>query len=359
MKILYLMFCDWDWIKQRPHFLAEELSKKNDITVLYPKIWWANKTVHNDLNPKIKYKKMITFPKFRTNKTLKVIVNCINRYKVNYMMGKEKYDVIWISHPDHYEIVKSQKNIVYDCMDNYSELENKSYRKEEVKKYEKEIIKVAKEIFVSSEWLGKRIQKMYDYNQEHITLVRNAYNGIRQWHVVNTSENSQTLKLCYIGTISEWFDWNVIRISLDIFSNIEYHLFGPIANTTIYDHSRVYYHGVVKHNELFDYINKYDVLLMPFNVTALIEAVDPVKLYEYVNFGKNIISIYYDEIKRFDEYVYFYNSVNDYITIIESLLMNNHVKYSDEQSNNLLLHNTWEDRLKCIEQKLLIVNIQE
>lgn len=36
-KVLYLMHIDWNWIKQRPHFIAEKLKDKGyDIRVLYP-----------------------------------------------------------------------------------------------------------------------------------------------------------------------------------------------------------------------------------------------------------------------------------------------------------------------------------
>ena len=34
-KMVYEMNVEWNWIKQRPHFLAEELAKYFDITVLY------------------------------------------------------------------------------------------------------------------------------------------------------------------------------------------------------------------------------------------------------------------------------------------------------------------------------------
>src|SRR2546422_1689702 len=35
LRILYAMHVDWRWIKQRPHFLAEELSKDYEVLVLF------------------------------------------------------------------------------------------------------------------------------------------------------------------------------------------------------------------------------------------------------------------------------------------------------------------------------------
>ena len=33
-KMLYCMHIGWNWIKQRPHFIAEELANEYDLTVI-------------------------------------------------------------------------------------------------------------------------------------------------------------------------------------------------------------------------------------------------------------------------------------------------------------------------------------
>ena len=40
-KILYVMNVEWNWIKQRPHFIAEGLSKNHHVEVLYR--YWYNR----------------------------------------------------------------------------------------------------------------------------------------------------------------------------------------------------------------------------------------------------------------------------------------------------------------------------
>jgi len=49
-KILYLMHVDWEWIKQRPQFIAEGLSKFYDVHVFFP-VSYFNK--FNKINKKI------------------------------------------------------------------------------------------------------------------------------------------------------------------------------------------------------------------------------------------------------------------------------------------------------------------
>ena len=66
---------------------------------------------------------------------------------------------------------------------------------------------------------------------------------------------------------------------------------------------------------------------MPFVVNDIILSVDPVKLYEYLNFNKNIISVHYPEIDRFSDFVNFYNSNKELISVIFKLMNDNSHKY--------------------------------
>ena len=78
--------------------------------------------------------------------------------------------------------------------------------------------------------------------------------------------------------------------------------------------------GTVEHNKLYSAVKDSTALIMPFKVNKIIESVDPVKLYEYINFNKNILTIKYNEINRFDKFVYFYSDYTEYKKQLEKLL---------------------------------------
>ena len=100
--------------------------------------------------------------------------------------------------------------------------------------------------------------------------------------------------------MSHWFDFDTLLYCLENNSNIEFHIIGPLhVDVARFKHNRLFFHGVINHSELQAYVEKYDALIMPFIINDLILSVDPVKLYEYINFNKPIFSIYYDEIKDF------------------------------------------------------------
>ena len=48
MKILYLMHVDWNWIKQRPHFIAEKLFLNEiEVNVFYQKYFYKKRLTAN------------------------------------------------------------------------------------------------------------------------------------------------------------------------------------------------------------------------------------------------------------------------------------------------------------------------
>lgn len=155
-------------------------------------------------------------------------------------------------------------------------------------------------------------------------------------------------KLCYYGTISSWFDFDLLKKSLDKYRNIEYFIYGPVEPgiempTNL---ERFNYMGIAEHSRLSEIVESMDCLIMPFVVNELIESVDPVKLYEYINFNKNIISVYYNEINRFKPYVYFYKNESEYYAILDSLLKNNLIKYSNDERIDFLEKNNWDSRIQ-------------
>ena len=84
----------------------------------------------------------------------------------------------------------------------------------------------------------------------------------------------------------------------------------------------------------------------------IIKSVDPVKLYEYINFNKNIICLKYEEVERFEPFVYFYNNFEDFKAIINHLKENNSLKYSQTERLDFLQQNTWKERCRFIKNIL-------
>ena len=84
-KILYLMNVDWNWIKQRPQFIAEGLSSSFEVSILYRykynrKGLTADNQAHN-----YKLSRIYTIPFINKQKTLKRINDWIIKRWINLL----------------------------------------------------------------------------------------------------------------------------------------------------------------------------------------------------------------------------------------------------------------------------------
>ena len=68
---------------------------------------------------------------------------------------------------------------------------------------------------------------------------------------------------------------------------------------------------------------------MPFVINEIINAVDPVKIYEYINFNKDIIMCYYDEVRRFNKYKMILCREEESIGYLKSLGLKNVLFFPD------------------------------
>jgi len=82
----------------------------------------------------------------------------------------------------------------------------------------------------------------------------------------------------------------------------------------------------------------------PFEVNDIVRSVDPVKLYEYIWLGKPILCVRYPEIERFDPFVLFYRTQEEYKQQLEAVMAKEKIKYSNEQAACFLAENNWEKR---------------
>ena len=278
MKILYLIHICWEWIFQRPQILELLLEKDYKVTVVNKKFVLRPSISKNNKMPfdlKLAYQlpKADSFKFFkRINEFLyaKSIKNCT------------EYDAIWVCHPLLFKAIpKSYKGkIIYDCMDNHVAMARDDERNM-ICELEQQLIERADLIFVSSQKLKEVIP-----NMEDAVLVRNGYIASKLQDI-KTAEHKESYKIGYFGTIASWFDFDLLEKSLKVNRNIEYHLLGPLdKDIDASKHGDLVFEGVVEHAKLFDYVKNYDALFMPFQVNDIILSVDPVKLYEYIAFGK-------------------------------------------------------------------------
>lgn len=359
-KMLYLMHIDWDWIKQRPHFIAEYLQQNYDLIVVYP---YSRKRSILTINSKVGmvFKPFIPIP-FRFKYPLIYMINRIFvKMFIRILLKSYKPDFIWITHPEmiDYLPLEYESKILYDCMDDALAFnQSKSYFYTRLFQLERKLIQCTSLIVVTSKNLLNVLNTRYNCNNKDVILIRNAFGGevMSENQLIEGSKSTgrKPYKFGYIGTISSWFDFEAIYISLQNIKDIEFHIIGPVeGDITKLTHPRIKVYGPVEHNKLYSYIQDFDCMVMPFIVNELIQSVDPVKLYEYINYNKPVISVYYPEIDRFSPYVSFYSSKESLKDIIINMINSGfYKKYSNKQRIEFLKANCWQSRIEEINNLL-------
>jgi teichuronic acid biosynthesis glycosyltransferase TuaH len=361
-RILYIMHVPWGWIKQRPHFIAESLSNDFVVDIKYRRSNSVKSynvkrfSLNNNLN--ISGFKMIPFEKLLIIKYLPL--DWINKLFFKLSIGNiNKYDYIWITSPNLYNLIKGLKSnakIIYDCMDDALEFPNAKCNKIVANKIfitEKELISYSTYIFCSSDYLKRVIKKRYNYSRS-IIVVNNAINLYDKdpelsvdYLIIEQKIRSLLNPFIYIGTVSDWFDFDSVIRLLQNREDINVVLIGPAQETIIPYHERLHLLGSVKHEYIFRIMQYAKALIMPFQVNELINSVNPVKLYEYIYSGKPIISSCYQETEKFRNYAFLYRDSDDFIQLATNII-NGDKKSTEAEMKQFALDNTWDERYNQI-----------
>jgi len=345
------MSVDWKWIYQRPHILAEKLAQDYDVTVVFPRnIIAADFKVPRKEN--INFSILWHLPLQEKNEIIYKLSRWVNHKTIESI--NDSYDYIYVGYPLYARYIPESYRgcVIYDCMDNYEAIYADRKRVYRITEQERPLVKRCDLLLASSEVLCRKMNKIA--NQDKSILVRNG-TDIKAVEKVCEPQVKSDYSIGYIGTISRWFDYELIKESIRRINNITYHLIGPNQAAEQPD---VVYHGAVPHDRLGETVKDIDCLIMPFVVNEIVRAVDPVKLYEYIAFGKCIVSVYYPELERFRDFVYFYESCEEYIELLEDMIKKGFPpKYDSSRQKKFLEENSWDLRYKVIRDKMKATEI--
>ena len=361
IKILYLMHIPWRWVKQRPHYIAEQMSGHYEVEVFFRKLYCIEQQLTNDHPPPLRTHEIFVLPLERFDAVWQL--NCrIFSFQLRDTISR--FDLVWITNPLMFDMVEPVlplgMKVAYDCMDDaleFPRIKRDVRLRERVGVSERKLAARSDIVFASSQTLKERIAARYDLRKE-IDVVTNAmFLGDRDpdpgptLGIAGTFQ-SAPCRLTYIGTISEWFDFPLILEALDARKDVTVFLFGP-TEVPIPVHDRLVYFGPVEHRHVYRIMAMSDALIMPFRINDLVLGVDPVKLYEYISSGKPVLAVEYPETRKFAEFVYLYNDSADFrelsSRVADKLLTS---KMTPGQCAEFAEANTWGERTRFISARL-------
>ena len=353
-KILYFSLVDWKWIKQRPHFVPLFLAKHGYKVDYYFEQPYKKYIIKNDNNiinlyndKKLKIKKWKFYP-------YDILKSEYNRFVFVTRSFFLNYDKIIFTNPKQVSnifmtLMKLRKTkIYYECMDDYLYWEP-DYNINFFHGKEKYLTSISESIIVSSNSLKNMLCDKYQINSNKIVVIRNGYDRESFTNVCDSTLKLKHPNAVYIGTIDEWFDINSIINYAEQNPKITIYLIGPISTNMkkIIENIKcknIVFTGAIEHQFVAGTIVNSDILLLPFIKNSLIEKVDPVKLYEYLFFEKIVVSLYWDELEQFKDFVVFYKKSSDFSKAMKKAL---NFKIDDTSKlKKLIKESSWDERLK-------------
>lgn len=231
-----------------------------------------------------------------------------------------------------------------------------------MKIYLDSLIKKANLIFVASSYLHKNILKIRTDNVHligngvDVNHFRKAMTGIP---IPDDIKHIKRPIVGYIGALSDWVDFDIIRAISREYPDLSIVLIGPKFPSveseidSLKQHPNIFILGEKLYEILPNYLKAFDVCIIPFKINDLTLGSNPIKFYEYISSGKKVISINLPEVRRFDNVIHVADNLDEFLQFVP-------VSLSEKANIGELLKitegNTWdrksEQMVKLIIQKL-------
>jgi glycosyltransferase involved in cell wall biosynthesis len=238
--------------------------------------------------------------------------------------------------------------IVYDCHDLLEGFGNVA---SELLAREREAMAAADVVVFSS-------QPLADRWGGRGTIIRNAGDP-EHFRLVPWKARPERPVIGYVGALNHWFDSDAVARAAEQRREWEFRLVGPVDSADVSRlraSSNVRLVGPVNYGELPACMAVFDVALIPFKLTPLIEAVNPVKLYEYLACGLPVVSAQLPEVVTFCDHLYTYGSGDSLAAAIEIALREDNQERR-EARRAAVAGETWAARAAAMEA--LIVTAQQ
>ena len=206
---------------------------------------------------------------------------------------------------------------VYDCMDHHAGFHQH---------YPQELIDLETEMRRSSHLVLASSRALYEQAAQanpNTQLLPNACD-YEHFESVRTGTGNARPVVGYYGAIAAWFDTDLVAELAQARPDWDFVLVGSTVQGTISRLSRlsnVKFAGEQPYASLPHWIERMDVLLIPFRITPLTEATNPVKIYEMFAAGKPVVSVRLPELEPMASLVRFAATAHEFEREIAAALV--------------------------------------
>lgn len=220
-----------------------------------------------------------------------------------------------------------------------------------IEPYVEALLRKSDIVFVTSETLRK---KALAYRKDGVYLVGNGVDAElfkKARDDLPLPDDIKDLKkpiIGYFGVIDDWLDVDLVAEVADAYLDASIVLIGPVligadGQSRLKSRPNIFLLGKKPHDELPGYLRAFDVCIIPFKINELTKSVNPVKLYEYMAGGKNVISTTMLELEKYGDVIFLSRDNREFVGKIAAALSK---KPDMARFGVLVSENTWDMKAK-------------
>ena len=348
-KMLYLAPISFDNLKQRPQFLAEQLSKVYDVTYLDPTVSMMKYLLKGGEKPGPRSYQISDTLRVRRldgrlslHRSLEAVSGWLAASERRQMRAcLDQTDCVWVGYAPWYDLLRGYDGrVIYDKMDDDVQITQNGLLRKLIMKVEPKLVARADHIFITAEIFSRQLSA----SGKRPILIPN---GVDRAEVLDRKEPVYRSMpgrriFGYVGMISHWFDMKAIQIILEADVQNEVVLVGPVEIPRL-DHERLTYVGRVPKEDVGKWIASFDICLYPFKQTTFLDMINPVKIYEYIAANKPVLAVNSLEMAQFLPWVTTYENHEDLLGKLH-MLSPQPPFGTEEDRVKFICDNSWERR---------------
>ncbi|MDD5333699.1 MAG: glycosyltransferase [Rhodoferax sp.] len=251
-----------------------------------------------------------------------------------------------VQHPFWTEVatVIPNSRCAYDCMDHHAGFDNTAPTMVDA---EQLLIRRCDDVTVTSQWLLDEVAKY----RRPTHLVRNGceYDHFAIKPAIVYADPRGRKIIGYYGAIAPWLDLTLLRcVAL---ANPDAVILMIGADTTeaqsqLADVPNIEWVGEISYAQLPYYAHSFDVALLPFKVMPLTLATNPVKVYEYLSMGLEVVCIELPETLAFTQVAQVAATSEAFVAAVSAALNATIDPIKIRARQDFALSNTWDCRVE-------------
>jgi len=273
---------------QRTINLAKYLSN-NGYGVIYVAWQWHKNEVLQK-NYQHVFKNVIQVPLYgfiETHQKFRIFDEISDKKYIIMLPARVFYDLLFFMKDSGFDIY-------YDIMDDWQQFHEVGQAPWYIENIEEAVILNSNKVTAVSEPLVRK----FSYLRQDIELVGNGFypdvlgemENIACNAYAGESGSNESFNIGYFGHLTDsWFDWDLMFDILEKHENLNFHVIGYGESEKIRNKIKrmpnIKLIGKVSPRELHSYASSWHAAVIPFIKSELAEAVDPIKIYEYLYFG--------------------------------------------------------------------------